>query len=102
MAILHTMIRRTARPIRARYRYMQLPAAARAERHKDRLGLPAQDPGIERAIDEGVAWLARAQDASASADGGVARHYSLIACLLAGALPILRPQDTSYQPCWHT
>jgi hypothetical protein len=29
-------------------------------------------------MDEGVRWLGRAQDCSASADGGVARHYSLV------------------------
>jgi hypothetical protein len=57
---------------------LRLSAAAKAERRHDALGLPAVDPGIERAIDEGVAWLGRAQDHSLSADGGVARHYSLI------------------------
>src|SRR5262249_32341461 len=58
--------------------YRRLPPTAKAERRRDSLGLPAEDPGIDRAIDEGVAWLGRAQDYSASADGGVARHYSLI------------------------
>jgi hypothetical protein len=52
--------------------------AAKAESTRDAEGLPAFDPGIDRAIDEGVAWLVRAQDCSASADGGVARHYSLL------------------------
>ena len=59
-------------------RYLRLPAAAKAERRKDALGLPSYDPGVERAIDEGIAWLGRAQDHSTSADGGVARHYSLV------------------------
>jgi hypothetical protein len=72
------MVHRLMRPLRALYNYLQLPATAKAERRHDSLGLPAQDPGLERAIDEGVAWLGRAQDHSASADGGVARHYSLI------------------------
>ena len=36
------------------------------------------DPGIEKAIDEGIAWLGRAQDQSASQDGGVASHFSLV------------------------
>ena len=58
--------------------YLQLPAAAKAEHRRDRLGLPAREPGVERAIEEGVAWLGRAQDYSASRDGGVARHFSLI------------------------
>ena len=59
-------------------KYTQLPESARAERSKDFLGLPDKDPGIEKAIEEGVAWLCRAQDNSSSADGGVARHYSLV------------------------
>ena len=64
--------------IRATHRYLELPAAAKAEHRRDFLGLPTQDPGVEQAIEEGVAWLCRAQEHSASADGGVARHYSLI------------------------
>jgi hypothetical protein len=64
--------------VRAMSRYLRLPAVAKAERRKDALGLPSYDPGVERAIDEGVAWLGRAQDHSTSADGGVARHYSLV------------------------
>jgi hypothetical protein len=57
---------------------LSLPPAAKAERRRDAQGLPELDPGAERIIDEGVAWLGRAQDCSASADGGVARDYSLI------------------------
>ena len=60
------------------YGALRLPAAARVERRKDAQGLPDTDPGVDRVIDEGTAWLARAQDYSASSDGGVARHYSLI------------------------
>jgi hypothetical protein len=40
-------------------------------------GLPSTELAIDTAIDEGVAWLGRAQDNSASCDGGVARHFSL-------------------------
>jgi hypothetical protein len=54
-----------------------LPAAAAAARRADRAGLPDSDPGIDRAVDEAVAWLGRAQDHSATRDGGVARHYCL-------------------------
>jgi hypothetical protein len=36
------------------------------------------DPGPERVIEAGIIWLYRAQDCSASRDGGVARHYSLV------------------------
>jgi hypothetical protein len=56
----------------------RLPDAARAERRRDRAGPGERDPGVEAAIDAGIEWLGRAQDSSASADGGVARDYSLI------------------------
>jgi hypothetical protein len=51
------------------------PAAV--ERRRDRRGVPSSDPGIERAVDEGIGWLGRAQDESASRDGGVAAWFSL-------------------------
>jgi uncharacterized protein YyaL (SSP411 family) len=57
---------------------LQLPMAAKAERLSDSRGLSAPDPDIDRAIDEAITWLCRAQDNSTSADGGVARDYSLI------------------------
>ncbi len=72
------MFRSMLQPIRAMRSYLQLPAAAKVEFWKDRSGLPVKDPGVERAIDEGVAWLCRAQDNSTSHDGGVARHFSLV------------------------
>jgi hypothetical protein len=40
--------------------------------------VPVFDPGPERAIAEGISWLCYAQDHSASRDGGVARHFSVI------------------------
>jgi hypothetical protein len=55
-----------------------MPAHLRAARRADRLGLPSRDPGPERAIAEAIAWLCYAQDHSASQDGGVARHFSLV------------------------
>lgn len=64
--------------ISAFHNYLQLPLSAKAEHRKDRSRRLGQDPGVDRAIKEGVAWLCHAQDNSASADGGVARHYSLI------------------------
>ena len=39
--------------------------------------LPA-DPGVRPVLDANLAWLAAAQDCSASSDGGAARDYSLI------------------------
>lgn len=65
------------RPLRAARQYWQLPAAAREASRHDREGLPTLDPGIESCVDAGIAWLARAQDQSASHDGGVARHFSV-------------------------
>ncbi len=58
--------------------YHRLPLAAKREGARDRRGLRADDPGIERVVDECVLWLGRAQDLSRSSDGGVARDYSLI------------------------
>lgn len=57
----------------------RLPKAARAERDRDHQGLPREDPGAAAVVDACLAWLARAQDCSASADGGVARDFSLVA-----------------------
>jgi squalene-hopene cyclase-like protein len=76
--MLTSGIRGMLRPIRALVRDLRRPAAAKAERRHDASGSPVQDPGIELAIDEGIAWLGRAQDHSTSVDGGVARHYSLV------------------------
>jgi len=64
--------------LRSAIGYMQLPAAARAAARRDRNGPPARDPGPEAAIAAIGRWLGRAQDCSASADGGVARDYSVI------------------------
>ncbi|MGH7164873.1 MAG: hypothetical protein ACREIS_05030, partial [Nitrospiraceae bacterium] len=58
--------------------FLRLPAAAKAEHLHDRLGLPTEDPGLDRVLDEGIGWLCRAQDSSASHDGGVPRHFSLL------------------------
>lgn len=70
-AHLSPLIRRIGREIR-------LPLVARRERRRDALGPSVIDPGTQRVIDEGIAWLFRAQDWSASRDGGVARDYSLL------------------------
>jgi hypothetical protein len=55
-----------------------LPQRAREIRKQDRHGVPELDIGPARAIGEGLNWLCHAQDHTASRDGGVARHYSLI------------------------
>lgn len=57
----------------------KLPAEATQEQQKDRQGLPhASAPDPQACIDAATAWLCRAQDLSASADGGVARDFSLV------------------------
>lgn len=55
-----------------------LPRQAEVETKRDRRDSLPKDPGINRCVDEALGWLIRAQDLSASADGGVARHFSLI------------------------
>ena len=65
--------------------YLQLPSNAKSECYRDFLGLPKEDPGIDRAVDEGIGWLCRAQDNSMTRDGGVARHFSLISGWSSGS-----------------
>jgi hypothetical protein len=68
------------------------PQVARAIAAADRHGLSTRpDPGPERVAGECVAWLGRAQDCSASNDGGVARHYSPV----SGWAPSY-PETTGY------
>ena len=67
-----------AQKIRAALMPEKLPEAARAELQRDQAGLPAADPGIEAVVKANLDWLCAAQDRSASADGGVARDFSLI------------------------
>ncbi len=55
-----------------------LPELAQHAMRKDRLGLPAEDPGAEAAIDAAIDWLCRAQDNTISGDKGVARDFSLV------------------------
>ncbi len=55
-----------------------LSEAARAESKRELRTGARQDVPIDDAVTEALAWIARAQDNSTSADGGVARHYSLI------------------------
>jgi len=57
--------------------YAELPPALKAAQKRDRREGLGADPGIARAVTEGLAWLGRAQDASTTRDGGVARHYRL-------------------------
>lgn len=58
--------------------YARLPAAAKTAFKQDRQGMPPKDPGAASVVAAGVEWLGRAQECSATKDGGVARHYSVI------------------------
>ena len=73
-----TMLNSMLGKLRSVNNYLRLPAAAKAERSRDRLDLPTSDPGIDDAIDAAATWLCAAQDNSVTRDGGVARHYSLL------------------------
>jgi hypothetical protein len=55
------------------------PAVAKRAIRRDREPVPTRpDPGIDAVIAAGLAWLGVAQDRSATRDGGVARHYSVV------------------------
>lgn len=58
--------------------WRDLPEVAKSQHRQDRRGMPGDDPGCARAIDACLGWVARAQDHSQTADGGVARHFSLV------------------------
>ena len=45
------------RPLRAVRDYWQLPSAAKVEYRRDRWKPAEEDPGIERSISAGIAWL---------------------------------------------
>ncbi len=57
---------------------VRLAPRAKLAQMQDARGLPVADPGPKRVVEEGISWLARAQDKSLSHDGGVARHFSVI------------------------
>ncbi len=54
-----------------------LTVPALREIARDAAGL-GPDPGRDACVDAALRWLERSQDRSASADGGLARHYSLV------------------------
>ena len=72
-----SLLKSATAPLRTSIRERSLPAAAQAQIARDRGPLP-DDPGARAVIDAALEWLKRAQDESASADGGVARHFSLV------------------------
>jgi hypothetical protein len=56
----------------------KLPQVAVEELAHDRQGITAIDPGPDAVVTACTTWLCAAQDNSASADGGVARDFSLV------------------------
>jgi hypothetical protein len=70
--------RRVVATVHRHLRNYTLPPAAKAERRRDRDGLPAVDPGSSNVIAAALDWLCTAQDRSMSQDGGVARDFSLL------------------------
>lgn len=77
-SLIRPILRKVLSPVRKQLHQWQLPAAAKNEARKDKRGLAQPDHGIDLAVSEAAAWLCRAQDCSTTADGGVARHYSLV------------------------
>ena len=71
------MIERIGAPLGRVYERFRLPRRAAEELARDQRGLPPTDPGLDAAIEAGAEWLCRAQDMSTTADGGVAKQFSL-------------------------
>lgn len=65
-------------PLRAAREVCGWPMIAHCEFWRDVLFGLGDDPGTAKVVEAGLKWLSIAQDCSSSADGGVARHYSLI------------------------
>lgn len=72
------MFRTILRSIRNVHASQRVPEIAKKEREIDDSGLPLADHEISQVIRESIEWIGRAQDNSASNDGGVARDFSLL------------------------
>jgi predicted ATP-grasp superfamily ATP-dependent carboligase len=80
-----------ARAWRGWRQWRSLPSQAKKALRADRTPLPHEDMGPQAAVAAAIAWLERAQDRSRSADGGVARDFSLISGWAASY-----PETTGY------
>lgn len=69
----------------------RFPREARALDRLDRKRPPAADPGPEAALAASARWIGRAQDCSASADGGIARHFGFL-----GGWSVSYPESSGY------
>lgn len=76
--MIRPILQRALSSVRDARDWWQLPPAAKSEARRDKRGLTATEPGINRSVREAIDWLCRAQDCSSTKDGGVARHYSLV------------------------
>ena len=61
--------------LKYRYRDMMLAPGERAAKKRDAAGVLGADPGIDAVVAACATWIGRAQDCSATRDGGVARDY---------------------------
>ena len=77
-ALADLMLKQLVDRIQTYRSQLKLPQAAKLQNKKDLKGLPESDPGPEAVVRAGVDWLCHAQEKSATNDGGVARHFSLV------------------------
>lgn len=77
--------------LRSYYQDFRLAPAERAAKRQDAANGPGADAGIDAVVAAAAAWIGRAQDCSASADGGVARDYHV-----ASGWSTSYPETTGY------
>ncbi len=65
-------------PVKRQLDVLSLPQAAKEELRRERTLKFADDAGPQACVTAIKGWLYRAQDLSATQDGGVARHFSLL------------------------
>ena len=75
---MRKLVRKIIEPVRAWRRFRALPREAKDAIKQDSMGNSGTDPGIDAVVRGAIDWLYRAQDNSADADGGCARHFSLV------------------------
>lgn len=80
-----------SRQVRVVLEDARLPSAARIARRRDRQGILEVDAGIAAVVAANMSWLRRAQDRSASRDGGVSHSFSLVS-----AWATSYPETTGY------
>jgi len=76
-SVVKHVLKSMLRPARDMLAHIRLPRCAREEIARDARGLSSVDPGSDAVVRAGISWLYLAQDNSATADGGVARHFGL-------------------------